>query len=303
MQNHELFRPPAKKKRKKGYAGRMGRVLRIAGLAVACSTCCVPAAWAQHNRGEYAWITGALRGSSLHRQDEAIKLLDQMIKQPGNGPLPIPLLARQWLPQLIADGHDATAAKLAREVILERPGATGWIGIWQQERVEALLAMGKVNAALRNAKSLFYECPLGQTRTALLLLQECLQKKYPGGNKLIKLFINEQMAGAGRAGVSCKVLTLIKINAKPYEAALKQIHGTSQWDLTEKMNLLLLSGHVNRALRTARLGMALNANAKSYLAAAADVARAMKAVDSTVYRANRYMLSAARRYARMAGMH
>ncbi len=300
MQYHELFRPLAKKK---GYAGRMGRVLRIAGLALACSTCWVPAAWAQHKRGEYAWITGALRGSSLHRQDEAIKLLDQMIKQLGNASLPIPLLARQWLPQLIADGHDATSAKLAREVILERPGATGWIGIWQQERVEALLAMGKVNAALRNAKSLFYECPLGQTRTALLLLQECLEKKYPGGNKLIKLFIDEQMAGANKAGVSCKVLTLIKINAKPYEAALQQIHGTSQWDLTEKMNLLLLSGHVNRALRTARLEMALNANAKSYLAAAADVARAMKAVDSTVYRANRYMLSAARRYARMGGTH
>jgi hypothetical protein len=243
-----------------------------------------------------------LDGNSEHRQDEAIQLLNHLMNRPGHHLVPT-LLAKEWLPQLIADGHDATAAKLAREVILDRPGATVWIGIWQQERVEALLAMGKVNAALRNAKSLFYECPLGQTRTALLLLQECLEKKYPGGNKLIRLFIDEQMAGAGKAGVSCKVLTLIKINAKPYEAALKQIHGTSQWALVGKMNLLLLSGHVNRALRTARLGMALNANAKSYLAAAADVARAMKAVDSTVYRANRYMLSAARRYARMAGMH
>ncbi len=300
MRNHELFRLLVKKK---GYAERMGRVLRMAGLALAFSTCCVPSAWAQHKRGEYAWITAASRGSSLHRQEEAIKLLDQMIKQPGNGSLPIPLLARQWLPQLIADGHDATAAKLAREVILDRPGATGWIGMWQQDRVEALLAMGKVNAALRNAKSLFYECPLGQTRTALLLLQECLEKKYPGGNKLIKLFIDEQMAGASKAGVSCKVLTLIKINAKPYEAVLQQIHGTSQWALTEKMNLLLLSGHVRRALRTAKLAAALNTNVRSYLFAAADVARAMKAVDSTVYRANRYMLAAARRYARMAGMH
>ncbi|MGC8560132.1 MAG: hypothetical protein ACP5O1_05570, partial [Phycisphaerae bacterium] len=70
-----------------------------------------------------------------------------------------------------------------------------------------------------------------------------------------------------------------------------------------KENLLLLSGHVNRALRTARLAEALGTDATTYLAGASDVARAMKADDTTVYRANRYMLSAARRYARMTGMH
>jgi hypothetical protein len=299
MQYHELFRPQAKKK---GYAGRMGRVLRIAGLALACSTCWVPAAWAQHKRGEYAWITGALGSRSDGRQTEGIRLIEHLMSRPGHYALPF-RLAYNWLPVLLRKGHDATVAKLSYESILANPGYTILVGIWQQERVEALLAMGKVNAALRNAKSLFYECPLGQTRTALLLLQECLEKKYPGGNKLIKLFIDEQMAGAGKAGVSCKVLTLIKINAKPYEAALQQIHGTSQWDLTEKMNLLLLSGHVNRALRTAHLAAALNSNVRNYLPDAADVARAMKAVDSTVYRANQYMLSAARRYARMGGMH
>ena len=300
MRNHELFRLLVKKK---GYAERMGRVLRMAGLALAFSTCCVPSAWAQHKRGEYAWITAALDGNSEHRQDEAIKLLNHLMNRPGHRLVPT-LLAKEWLPQLIADGHDTTAAKLAREVILDRPGATGWIGMWQQDRVEALLAMGKVNAALRNAKSLFYECPLGQTRTALLLLQECLEKKYPGGNKLIKLFIDEQMAGASKAGVSCKVLTLIKIHAKPYEAVLGRVHGQGQWELEAKENLLLLSGHVNRALRTAKLAAAaLNANVRGYLGAEANVARAMKAVDGTVYRANKHMLAAARRYARMAGMH
>ncbi len=211
--------------------------------------------------------------------------------------------AHAWLPELIADGHDATAAKLARREVLSHSSWTPLVGLWQEERVKALMLMGKVNAALRNAKSLFYVCTLRRTSSALLLLQECLEKAYPHGKKLVNLFIDEQMAGASKAGVSCKVLTLIKINAKPYEAVLQQIHGTSQWALTEKMNLLLLSGHVRRALRTAKLAAALNTNVRSYLFAAADVARAMKAVDSTVYRANRYMLAAARRYARMAGMH
>ena len=280
----------------------IGHRVMAAVLAVGFFTTAIHCAWGQHKRGEYAWITRALGGHSVHRQQEAVQLLNTLMNRPGHHLLPI-LLAKQWLPELIADGHDATAAKLARENIQRHPGVAGWIGVWQQERVEALLAMGKVNAALSNAKSLFYECPLGQTRAALLLLEEALEKKYPGGNKLIKLFIDEQMAGASRAGVSCKVLSLIKINAKPYEQALKNVHGTTPWALQEKENLLLLSGHVRRALRTAKLAAALNANVRGYLGAEANVARAMKAVDGTVYRANKHMLAAARRYARMAGMH
>ena len=300
MRNHELFRLFVKKK---GYAERMGRVLRMAGVALAFSTCCVPSAWAKHKRGEYAWITGALSSRSDGRQTEGIRLIEHLMNRPGHYALPF-RLAYNWLPVLLQKGHDATVAKLSDESILANPGYTILVGMWQQDRVEALLAMGKVNAALRNAKSLFYECPLGQTRTALLLLQECLEKKYPGGNKLIKLFIDEQMAGASKAGVSCKVLTLIKIHAKPYEAVLGRVHGQGQWELEAKENLLLLSGHVNRALRTAKLAAAaLNANVRGYLGAEANVARAMKAVDGTVYRANKHMLAAARRYARMGGMH
>ena len=52
-------------------------------------------------------------------------------------------------------------------------------------------------------------------------------------------------------------------------------------------------------LRTAKLAAALNTNIRGYLGDAADVARAMKAVDGTVYRANEHMLAAARRAARM----
>jgi hypothetical protein len=229
---------------------------------------------------------------------EAIKLINQLMDQPGHYALPF-RITYSCLPLMIQDGHDASAAKLARENILRHPGLMGWIGVWQQERVEALLAEGKVNKALRNAKSLFDVCLLGQTRTALLLLEEGLEKAYPHGGKLIRLFIDEQMAGARKAGVSCKVLTLIKINAKPYEQALRNIHGTSQLALHEKENLLLLAGHVRRALRTAKLAAALNTNIRGYLGDAADVAQAMKAVDSTVYRANKHMLAAARRAARM----
>ncbi len=277
---------------------RMRRML-IAGLVIAMSAGFAQSAWAKHRQGQYVWITAQLTDGSNHRQMEAIGVINHLMGRPGHHFLPI-ILAKTWLPLLIEDGHDATAAKLARENILLHPGVAGWIGLWQQWRVEALLAMGKTQAAFRNAKSLFYECPLGQTRTALLLLQECLAKVYPHGHKLIALFIHEQMAGAWQPGLSCKVLSLTKIHANPYAKVLATVHGTSQWALCEKGNLLLLMGRVNRALRQMKLAAALAGDARDYLADAANVARAMKAVDGTVYRANRYMLTAAHRAALLA---
>ena len=258
----------------------------------------VHVAWAKHRPGEYAYITTGLQSKSIHRQEAAIKLIDTLWHQPAHYALPY-RIAYNWLPLLLQDGHDTTAAKLARENILAHSGATVIVGLCQIYRVEALLALNKNHTALRNAKSLFYVCPLGQTRTALLLLHKCLQRVYPQGNKLIKLFIREQMEGATKAGISCKVLSLIHINAKPYEKVLKGIHGTSQWALVEKGNLLLLMGRTNRAMRQMKLAAALNGNPQNYLADAGNVARALKAIDGTVYRANHYMLTAAHRYAMM----
>ena len=276
------------------------RPMLMAGMmvAIAAGVTFTHRVWAKHAKGEYAWITVHLASGSNSKQMEAIKLINQLMDQPGHYALPF-RIAYNWLPMLLKTGHDATVAHLARESILANPGYTILVGLCQQDRVEALLAMGKVNKALRNAKSLFDVCLLGQTRTALLLLEEGLEKAYPDGGKLIRLFIREQMAGARKKGVQCKVLSLIKINAKPYEQALENVHGTSQWALQEKENLLLLAGHVRRALRTAKLAAALNTNIRGYLGDAADVARAMKAVDGTVYRANAHMLAAARRAARL----
>ncbi|MGC8559043.1 MAG: hypothetical protein ACP5O1_00005, partial [Phycisphaerae bacterium] len=279
---------------------RSKRAMRAAALF--CAAFAHPAC-GKPTPSQFASIAAALRSPSAAAQTEGISSLKWILTRYTNDYQVQWQSAYSWLPELMADGHAATSAKLAREQILSHASWTVLVGIWQQDRVQALLAMGKVNAALRNAKSLFYECPLGQTRTALLLLQECLEKKYPRGNKLIKLFIDEQMAGARKAGVSCKVLSLIKIDGGPYKTLLGALHGEAPWQLAAKENLLLLSGHVNRALRTARLAEALNSNVRNYLSDSADVARAMKAADGTVYRANRYMLSAARRYARMTGMH
>ena len=180
---------------------------------------------------------------------------------------------------------------------MANPSATILVGLCQKARVEALLALNQNQAALRNAKSLFYECPLGQTRTALLLLQKCLQRVYPQGHKLISLFISEQMAGAAKPGVSCMVLSLIQINAKPYDTEKNNLHGTTQWALVAKSNMLLMAGRAKRALRQMKLAEALDGNPKTYLADSANVARTLKAVDGTVYRANHHMLTAARRAA------
>jgi hypothetical protein len=146
--------------------------------------------------GEYAWITAALSSSSANRQSQAIKLINQLIHKSSHYALPY-RIAYNWLPLLLRSGHDATAAKLARETVLANPGATILVGLCQKARVEALPALNQNQAALRNAKSLFYECPLGQTRTALLLLQKFLQRVYPQGHKLISLFVYKRTNGWG----------------------------------------------------------------------------------------------------------
>jgi hypothetical protein len=270
--------------------------LIVGAVAVAVARVYPSAVWAKHKRGEYAWITAALSDSSTARQSQAIKLINELTRRPAHYALPY-RIGYNWLPLLLRDGHDATAAKLARHTILQEPGAAVLVGLCQTARVEALLALGKNRAALRNARSLFNVCPLGQTETALLLLQKCLQRVYPHGRKLIHLFIREQISGAAKAGVSCKVLSLIKINAKPYDAEINNLHGTTHWALVAKGNMLLMAGRVNRALGQMKLAEALDDNPAHYLTNATNVARAIKAVDGTVYRANQYMLTAAHRAA------
>jgi len=265
-------------------------------VAIAVASLCPQVARSNQQGAKYAWITAALRSSNFNRQSQAIKRIDQLVQRPMPFGL-IHQISYQWLPQLLADGHDAAVAKLAREEILSHASWTALVGVWQQERVEALLALNKNHAALRNARSLFNVCPLGQTETALLLLQKCLQRVYPHGHKLIDLFISEQISGAAKPGVSCKVLSLIKINAKPYDAEINNLHGTTQWALVAKGNMLLMAGRVNRALRQMKLAEALDGNPNTYLADSANVARALKALDGTVYRANQYMLTAAHRAA------
>lgn len=277
---------------------RLWKLALAVGVAAPICAGTIPVAWAKHKPGEYRWITAALSSGNAHRQKEAIKLMDHLIHRPAHYALPY-RLAYNWLPLLQADGHFTTAATLARENVLNNPGATTVVDLSQTVRVEALLALGKTNAALRNAKSLFNVCTLADTQQALLLLRQCLTAKYPQGHKLIHLFITQQIAGARMPkGGPCSVLGLIHIKAAVYKKALQKLHGQSRAVLLAKGNLLLLAGDGRKALSDFHLISALAWRMRDFLACQNDIVRAIKTEDGTVGRANAHLLAAARRLQR-----
>ena len=246
-------------------------------------------AWARSLVPQLAGAGAAARNAAL----------SQIAGQLRTEPYPTtPLIYQYWLPPLMDHGHYRAVVKLAMRGILAAPAYTFAIDRLLVFRIQALAAMHKDAAALRNAKSLFNVCRMQDTGTALLILDQRLDVTYHNHPNIVRQFVLEERRGAkmplddrepiDRSGV----LASIQVHAGPYLARLKSIHGTGSSALMEKGDLLLLADRPAKALRCFQAMEVYAKNSSQLLLLERFICRAIRAEDGTIGRANAHLLQA-----------
>lgn len=204
--------------------------------------------------------------------------------------------AQEWFGRLIAlqryqdvlDVSSVAVANCAADMqVLERV---------QQARVQSLIAMGKPEEALAASKSYFNVASMRGTAEAIKAVVQCLNvNPTPDANRLER-FKAQQMLSSNSvsalkelaAGPS--ILGSIHVNSEPYDAAIRKRVAEDFVTLTERGNLLLLADRVKDAKDVFERAYVV-ADDMQLALASENLARAMKAEDGNIARANEWVLS------------
>jgi hypothetical protein len=202
---------------------------------------------------------------------------------------------KYWLPSLVSSSNFILADHLALDAILAAPWRTGDVEFLQETRTRAMLRSGQPAAALSDAKSLFDVASLRGTERALLLVSECLKAAHAGDARLLDRFRHEQIVGATARSVTdspsiSKTLGEIVVDPSPYAAAISSLTSDNDQSRRARGNLLLLAGRSAEAQAVFEEALK-RSDSNDRIGLAENVARAIKASDGTIGRANGYMLA------------
>ena len=207
-----------------------------------------------------------------------------------------------WLRTLIGLNRFDEAGDFALAVINARPTDLKLIESCQQYRIRAKLLQNNPREALPLAKGLYNLCAMPNTSKAIDLISECLYDLSAGTDQAsadpagaVKRFRLEQIRGAATtqpASADATTLSQIQIDPQPYASGLEHARLLDNgWDAAMATgNLLLLSGQPSKAAKAFAKAYSL-ASDENLAAATEAVARAMRAEDGTVGRANAWILS------------
>lgn len=253
-----------------------------------------PALHATNMKPVYAQIKSEIASGNAARMAAAVQQIASVLRQGTHYICPT-RLRYTWLPLLMAQKDYQAVAKLARLQIVLNPRQTSKLEKFQEFRVQALLAMGKNQAALRNAKSFFDVCSMHRTVQAVLLLAKCLHAQGPDGKKQEAEFQQQELSGeqtpaAGHPVHTCAILAAITVNPKPYLTAAKAPSNEDFRALVGKGNLMLLAARPARAREL--FNQAYDMAAKKDLPAISErIASSIRAEDGTIGRANQWVLA------------
>lgn len=169
-------------------------------------------------------------------------------------------------------------------------------------KIKALLALGKNDVALGEAKSLYNVCAMKNAARAIVLVCDCLKAARPNGADLVRQFRLEQVqlpdaaadgdakpapAAGGRPGT---VLSGVKVDGVAYLEAIDRETGDKFGSLWTWGNLLLMADKPAEAQKVFESAYRM-ASEKELGQATEALARAMRAQDGSVARANAWLLS------------
>jgi hypothetical protein len=202
---------------------------------------------------------------------------------------------RYWLPSLLSASNFALADRLALDAILAAPWRTSDVEFFAETRARVMLRCGQPAAALSDARSLFNVASLRGTERALLLLTECLKAAHGEDKQLLQRFRHEQIAGATTRPATdgpftSQTIAQIGVDPSPYAAAISRWVNDDDQSRRAKGNLRLLAGRSAEA-QTNFEQMLRSSASTDRIGLAENLARAIKASDGTIGRANGYMLA------------
>jgi tetratricopeptide (TPR) repeat protein len=200
-------------------------------------------------------------------------------------------LRKYWLEALESSSRLKQADQLALDAILLTPWRTGDVEALQERRVRIALRNGDAALALSHARGLFNVTSLRGTERALILIVECQKLLHLDDSKLLRQLRREQLAGATtrpvqQAAATSPMILTIQIDPSSYSERIQQLTSDDEQTVEGKGNLLLLAGQAEDA-RNLYAKMAKGGGTKFHEA----VARAIRASDGTIGRANGYILS------------
>ena len=256
-------------------------------------------------QGRDSWLVVGMMGHKAEfslaqgRKEDALAFLQQAPKLDSNGTISAldelrlaePFVKAGLLEQTIDMIDQATLARADDLGCLERALAV---------RAQTFLAAGQPLPALASAKSLYNVSSMANTGKALGLLAKCLQAAYPEDRDLLIRFRDQQVAGAAPAttqpaAAQPTVLGQVKVSAAVYEkpfgnSLLPTLAEEDFAKLTRAGNLLLLADRpldaklwFEQAYRVCNTGQLPQATES--------LARALKAQDGTIGRANAFLLA------------
>ena len=271
----------------------------IALCAASAQTPKAPKAAAKDNNSS---LPAQLSGKDPAQQKEALAKVRELMET--DRAKTVASLRSGWLKAMIAGGLHDEAAELALAGLLAVPHNTGAACAFQDLRTRALLAGGKNQEALANAKSLFNVATMDKTGEAVQLLCQCLLAAHPQDPGLVNRFRLEQLAGAttqpatrpreagqGDTSVVPTVLASIQVDPTPYRQAIVSADRPDYNALLGQGNLYLLADQPKEAMTAFQRAYGMVRRDAELPTATESLARAMKAEDGSIGRANSWVLS------------
>ena len=247
-------------------------------------------------------ICTQLTSDDPQKVQEAIKAIQQsMTKDPRTG---IQTLTTRWsMPLFFAKRYDDIANLTLTGIIFsESPGST--LGDAQMEalaqmRIRALILAGRGEDALAAAKSFYNVVTLKNTSVAIDLVVQALavaRKDQPGLGKKFRLqqiestSTNATLEGAGKVP---SMLADVKVDSKPYEAAMNEqlnVDNLAIQNLRMLGNLYLLADQPKKAEDIYRRIYDI-AESGDLVNAIEGIARSLRAQDGNLARANTFIIA------------
>jgi hypothetical protein len=201
-----------------------------------------------------------------------------------NYQIPSPLISF-WLPTLAAKGRQTDVADIALRTALLQPD-TRTISYMMVLRTNAFSSLGKPEDALVASKMAFNVCTLGETDKAVGRMRSVIALARPD-DKGIGQRLTSEVSGEVK---DATVLKSIKIDPSIVASAMSRFQGSTKFgDKIKYGNLLLLADRGGEAENYFR-GLYNETSVASDKAQAGEgVARAMRAVDGSLTRANEWL--------------
>ncbi len=266
------------------------RILWTFGLAASLFS--GDTAGAKISDSEATYIKGALQSEKVELVDGAIRTIKaRMAANHDDAYMCVKFFDVYWHAGLVKQGRYTDIADICRLGMLERFNDTTQMRMLLKHRINALQHLKRHEEALVESKRLFNISRMENAGEALILIAECLNDARPQDKQIGEKFKREQAAAAAKPGVRSPIMDAIKLDDKELQTILDNLKDDDYRAKMGRAILLLMLGQEAAAETMLQKQLDAATDPKEKLRLTADVARAMKAADGAIARANAFVVA------------